>query len=156
LGHVPGELLVRFEPKANGIQRSRAEKTQILSSLGAATIREDFRIVPGLSHIKLPAGVTVEQAIEQLNKTPYVIFASVPSAYRQPRLVVYGLLLPAERPALQIRNRLLDGRCIFGFKVSRETVEPQLYVRINKTENLLLSCNEGILIGANESFSIKV
>ena len=75
LGYVPGELLVRFAPKPDGIQRSRAEKTQIMSSLGAAAVREDFRIVPGLSRVKLPAGVTVEQAMAQLNKTQGIIYA---------------------------------------------------------------------------------
>ena len=33
-----GELLVRFAPKTNGIQRNTEEKLQILSSLGGATI----------------------------------------------------------------------------------------------------------------------
>ncbi len=74
-GYVPGELLVRFAPKPDGIQRNRVEKTQILSSLGAATIRKDYRIVAGLSHVKLPAGVTVEQAMAQLHKRPDVIYA---------------------------------------------------------------------------------
>lgn len=67
LGYVPGELLVRFAPKTNGIQRSTAEKNQILSSLGEATVERDLRIVPGLSLVKLPAGVMVEEAAADEN-----------------------------------------------------------------------------------------
>jgi len=75
LGYVPGELLVRFAPKTNGAQRSKAEKTQILEVLGAASVVEDYRLVPGLSHVKLPAGITVEQAMARLNKRPDIIYA---------------------------------------------------------------------------------
>lgn len=75
LGYVPGELLVRFAPKADDMQLSAAEKNQILSSLGAATVIGNYKIVPGLSHVKLPTGVTVEQAIAQLNKTQGIIYA---------------------------------------------------------------------------------
>ena len=32
--YAPGELLVRFAPRADGVQRSTAEKNQILTSLG--------------------------------------------------------------------------------------------------------------------------
>jgi len=75
LGYVPGELLVRFAPKPNGVQRNMAERRQILGSLGAASIKKDYSIVPGLSHVKLPAGVTVEQAMGRLNKRNDVIYA---------------------------------------------------------------------------------
>jgi hypothetical protein len=75
LGYVPGELLVRFAPKANGIQRSRAERNQIVSSLGAANVTKDCGNVLGLSHVKLPPGVTVEQAMARLNKRPDIIYA---------------------------------------------------------------------------------
>jgi len=75
LGYVPGELLVRFAAKADGMQLSAAERNQILSSLGAATVIGNYKIVPGLSHVKLPAGVTVEQAMAQLNKTEGIMYA---------------------------------------------------------------------------------
>ena len=75
LGYVPGELLVRFAPKADGRQRTRAERDQIVGSLGAAKVRKDYRIVPGLSHVKLPAGVTVEDAMARLNKRRDIIYA---------------------------------------------------------------------------------
>lgn len=65
LGYVPGELLVRFAPRADGVQLTTTERNQILSTLGAAAVIKNYRLVPGLSHVKLPAGVTVEQAMEQ-------------------------------------------------------------------------------------------
>ena len=47
--YAPGELLVRFAPKAKGIQLSTEEKNEILTSLGGATIKHNYTIVPGLS-----------------------------------------------------------------------------------------------------------
>jgi len=75
LGYVPGELLVRFAPKTDGTQLSMAEKNQIMSSLGEATVKGTYRIVPGLSHVKLPEGITVEQAIKRLSKTGGIMYA---------------------------------------------------------------------------------
>ena len=75
LGYVPGELLVRFAPKGDGRQRTRTERDQILGSLGAANVTKDYGIVPGLSHVKLPAGVTVEEAMARLNKRRDIIYA---------------------------------------------------------------------------------
>ena len=73
--YVPGELLVRFAPKAEGIQRSTAEKTQILSSLGGGIIKRNYKIVPGLSLVILPAGQTVEDALKTFNKTDGILYA---------------------------------------------------------------------------------
>ena len=73
--YVPGKLIVRFAAGADGKIQSAAEKSQILSSLGGATIKRNFKIVPGLSVVKLPAGMTVEQALPVFNKASGILYA---------------------------------------------------------------------------------
>jgi subtilisin family serine protease len=73
--YAPGELLVRFAPKANGIQRNTEEKLQILSSLGGATIKRNFTIVPGLCLVKLPTGKKVEDALKTFNNRDGIFYA---------------------------------------------------------------------------------
>jgi subtilisin family serine protease len=73
--YVPGELLVRFAPKARGIQHSTAEKNVVLSALGGGTIIRNYEIVPGLSLVKLPAGTTIKDALEKFNKTDGILYA---------------------------------------------------------------------------------
>jgi len=58
-----GELIVRFAPNANGLQRDMKEKLQILDSLGGGTIQMQSRLVPGLCLVKLPPGTSVKQII---------------------------------------------------------------------------------------------
>ena len=70
-----GELIVRFAPKAYGKHRSKQEKNQILSSLGGTTIKREFRIVPGLSVVQLPPGMTVEDALPVFNNTDGILYA---------------------------------------------------------------------------------
>lgn len=70
-----GELLVRFAPKADGKQPGTAEKSQILTSLGGAAEKESFKIVPGLSLVKLPAGQKVEDALQTYNNTGGILYA---------------------------------------------------------------------------------
>ncbi|MDH4240764.1 MAG: hypothetical protein OEW48_14490 [Phycisphaerae bacterium] len=73
--YKPGELLVRFAPKVDGKQRSRAEKNQMLTSLGGATIKRNFTIVPGLTLVKLPTGLTVKDALKTFNRTDGIFYA---------------------------------------------------------------------------------
>jgi predicted outer membrane repeat protein len=73
--YKPGELLVRFAPKANGIQRNTEEKIQILSSLGGATIKRNFTLVSGLTLVKLPAWLTVKDALKTFNRTDGIFYA---------------------------------------------------------------------------------
>jgi len=73
--HKPGQLIVRFANKADGKPRSRAEKDQILNSLGAGAVKREFKIVPGLSVVKMPPGLTVEKALEKLNKANGILYA---------------------------------------------------------------------------------
>ncbi len=73
--YKPGELIVHFAPKANGIQRNKQEKNQILNSFSAAAIKRNFKLVPGLSVVKLPPGMTVEKALPAFNKANGILYA---------------------------------------------------------------------------------
>ena len=72
--YAPGQLLVRFAPKTNGMQRSTAEKNQILNSLGGGIIKHTYKI-PGLTLVKLPAGLTVRDALKTFNKEIGILYA---------------------------------------------------------------------------------
>jgi subtilisin family serine protease len=74
-GYIEGELLVRFAPEETGIQRTTEEKNQILTSLGGGTIKESYNIVPGLSLVKLPTGLTVEDAQKTFNNKEGILYA---------------------------------------------------------------------------------
>jgi subtilisin family serine protease len=73
--YKPGELLVRFAPKDTGMQRSAKEKNDILSTLGLGTIKREYRIVPGLSLVKLPSGQKVEDALKTFSRTNGILYA---------------------------------------------------------------------------------
>jgi len=73
--YVPGELLVRFAPKPDGKQRSITEKNQFMISLGGSTIERDFKIVPGLSLVRLPSNMTVKEALKTFNSTDGILHA---------------------------------------------------------------------------------
>ena len=73
--YKPGELLVRFAPKANRKIRTHQEKTQILNSLGGGSIKRSFKVVPGLSTVKLPPGMTVKDALKTFNKAGGILYA---------------------------------------------------------------------------------
>jgi subtilisin family serine protease len=67
--YVPGELLVRFAPKPDGRQMMTAEREEILASVGRGTIIQSFRIIPGLTLVKLPSELTVEDALKTFKNT---------------------------------------------------------------------------------------
>lgn len=73
--YKPGELIARFAAKADGKHHTKVEKNQILSSLGGGAIKRDFKIVPGLSVVKLPAGMTVKNALRTFNKAEGILYA---------------------------------------------------------------------------------
>ena len=75
LDYVPGELLVRFAPKDQERQINSAEKNNILSSLGGATIKHNYRIVSGLSLIKLPQNQKVEDVLSAFNADEGILYA---------------------------------------------------------------------------------
>jgi hypothetical protein len=51
------------------------KKNQILNAVGGASIEKEFQIVPGLSVVRLPAGMTVEEALKVFNKTDGILYA---------------------------------------------------------------------------------
>ena len=70
-----GELLVRFAPNPDGTQRGNAQTKQILRSLDNADLKRGFKLVPGLSVVKLPEGQTVEDALKTFNVTDGILYA---------------------------------------------------------------------------------
>ena len=75
LSYVPGELLVRFAPTKTGMQLDTSGKNVILSSLGGATIKHNFRILPGLSLIKLPENLKVEDVLSFYHANEGILYA---------------------------------------------------------------------------------
>jgi len=73
--YVPGEILVRFAPKADGIQKTLEEKNRILSTIGEACTKHSYKLVPGLSLVKLPSGQTVEESLEKLKNKEGILYA---------------------------------------------------------------------------------
>jgi thermitase len=66
--HVPGELLIRFSPGLDSVQR--AEK---MAAMGVSHKREIADI--GVHLVKLPTGLSVEQALTRFNRMPGIVFA---------------------------------------------------------------------------------
>ncbi len=66
LPYKEGELLVRFAPKSNGLQCSAVERNQILASFNAGEVIHSYKRVSGLTLVKLPEGIKVRDAIENL------------------------------------------------------------------------------------------
>lgn len=73
--YKPDEILVRFAPKAKGSQKSVSEKAQILRSENCGQIKRSYKIVPGLTHVKLPKGLSVQEALKKLKKRKDIISA---------------------------------------------------------------------------------
>jgi subtilase family protein/fervidolysin-like protein/HYDIN/CFA65/VesB family protein len=67
--HVPDELIVRFRAGVSESDRLRARSMVLGSPLRA------FRIVEGLEVIKIPAGLSVEAAIDQFRQHQDVLYA---------------------------------------------------------------------------------
>lgn len=86
--YAPGELLVRFAPKADGTQCSTAEKNLILNSLGGGTIKRNSRHVPGLSLIKLPTGQIVKNNLQKYRNANGILHAGPNYKYK------YGSTFP--------------------------------------------------------------
>ena len=66
LPYQEGVVLIRFAPKAGNIQQTANEQNQILSALNAGEVKGSYKIVPGLTLVKLPPNLTVEDALVQL------------------------------------------------------------------------------------------
>ena len=74
--YKPDQLIVQFTTKPNGEHLSLMDQSnKIMISLGGGAIKRRFKIVPGLSVVKLPPGMEVEDALEKLNKADGVLYA---------------------------------------------------------------------------------
>ena len=65
-----GRLLVRF---AAGVQA--AQRVPMMNALGGAQIVREYKVVPGLCLVKLPAGQSVAQALQTFNRTAGILYA---------------------------------------------------------------------------------
>ena len=65
-----GRLLVRF---AAGVQA--AQRGQMLNALGGAQIIREYKVVPGLCLVKLPAGQSIAEALRTFNRTAGILYA---------------------------------------------------------------------------------
>ena len=81
LPYKEGEVLVRFaNPNID-----KSTKNSILDSIfgcSCSPVAKEYSIVPGLTLVKLPAGVTVEAAQSSLNQSPDILYAE-PNYKRQ-------------------------------------------------------------------------
>jgi subtilisin family serine protease len=95
--YVPGEVIVRFEGTAGALARANALRRQDARSAGSLGL-------PGLVRVKLPAGASVEEAVEALREDTSVRyaepnylhhFAALPDDPRFGRL--WGLSQPSDK-----------------------------------------------------------
>lgn len=86
--HKEGEVLVRFAPDHNRKYPDKERQKQKLSRvLPKSGIVKQFNSVPGLSVVKLPSGITVQDALVTLNAAEDVL-------YVHPNYRVYADTLP--------------------------------------------------------------
>jgi len=65
-----GRLLVRFAPGVNGAQRAA-----LLQAAGGGVVKREYKLVPGLCLVQLPAGQTVAAALVAYNGQAGVLYA---------------------------------------------------------------------------------
>ncbi|MHC4159855.1 MAG: S8 family serine peptidase, partial [Planctomycetota bacterium] len=82
LPYKEGELIVRFAPKADKGLRSISERNQILTSVNAGTVKTSFKLVSGLSVVKLPAGLTVADTLPRLKGKNEILYVEPNYKYR--------------------------------------------------------------------------
>jgi subtilisin family serine protease len=75
LGYKPGELIVRFSSKENGKQRTLAEQNEVLASINAGTIKHSYKLVPGLTLVKLQPDLSVEKVLPLLKNAGGILYA---------------------------------------------------------------------------------
>jgi subtilisin family serine protease len=72
----PQLLLVRFAPTANLTAPTRATQNAILATVGGGTIEREYKLVPGLTLVRLPAGQTVNEAtLAKFNNPAGILYA---------------------------------------------------------------------------------
>ena len=75
LGYKPGELLVRFAPKPNGQQRTITERNEILASIVGGNVTRSYKLVSGLTLVKLPTNTAVENALAAFKNASGILYA---------------------------------------------------------------------------------
>ncbi len=75
LVYKPGELLVRFAPKSDGKQRTLSEKNDFLDSISGGNVKHSYKIVPGLTLVKLRENLSVEDAVPAFKSTSGILYA---------------------------------------------------------------------------------
>ena len=86
-----GELLVRFNAAATGV----AVRTQILTAAGGGNIAREFKLVSGLTLVKLPEGAVMADALLRLNQTAGILYAQpnyLKNAFRTPNDPLFSSL----------------------------------------------------------------
>ena len=71
--YVSDELIVTFAPKLDGKQMMAAERSNVLAAIDGVTIKDCSKEVPGMTLVKLPAGLTVEDAVKRYGETDGII-----------------------------------------------------------------------------------
>jgi serine protease len=69
------QILVRFSTKEGGLQRTSVERNQVLSAVDAGTVKQSFKLVPGLTVVKLPENIFVTDALSRLKNRPEILYA---------------------------------------------------------------------------------
>jgi len=82
LGYKEGEILVLFAPKADGSQRATLERNTIIEDIDGGEVISSYKLVPGLSLVKLPEGVKVKDVLTNFNKTTGILYAQPNYIYR--------------------------------------------------------------------------
>jgi len=119
--YKPGVLFVRFAPRADGTQRSIAEKERIIRRLGGRILRH-YRIVQGLVLVALPPGQTVMDALIIYNRVREILYAEP----------VYITHIPDQPEPKPVPRRIPSGRRI-GLRSQSQRLRPQHSNRTRKT-----------------------
>ena len=75
LDYKQGELLVRFAPRLDGKQRTVTERNEVLALIRGGTVKHCYKLVPGLTLVKLPANATVENALGVFKNANEIFYA---------------------------------------------------------------------------------
>ena len=86
-----GELLVRFNVASTG----STVRAQVLTAAGGGSVAHEFKLVPGLTVVKLPEGVAVADALMRFNQTVGIQYAQpnyLKKIYRMPNDTYFSYL----------------------------------------------------------------
>jgi hypothetical protein len=82
LPYKEGELLVKFAPKANGKQKTANERNQILSSINAGEVKRSYKMVSGLTVVKLPEGHKVKDTLPKFKGKSEILYVEPNYKYK--------------------------------------------------------------------------